>query len=136
MAPAGDTESINQSIETCLQALGPVGRIDQFEAARKDPNVPYDETLTAIQSYVDAGKIGGISCSELGPETLRKSAEKFKITALEIEVSLFRTEPITNGLLATCAEFDIPVLAYCKFSSFYDVVCRNIRITKLTGIAH
>jgi pyridoxine 4-dehydrogenase len=117
MAPAGDTESIRRSIETCLQALGPVGRIDQFEAARKDPNVPYEETLAAIQSYVDAGKIGGIACSELGADTLRKAAEKFKITALEIEVSLFRTEPLTNGLLATCAEFDIPVLAYCKRSN-------------------
>lgn len=119
LVPAADKESIARSIETNLQALGPAGHIDQFEAARKDPKVPYEETLAAIQSYVDAGKIGGISCSELGPETLRQAVQKFKITALEIELSLFRIDPITNGLLAICAEHDIPVLAYCKCAVFF-----------------
>jgi pyridoxine 4-dehydrogenase len=112
--PDASKEGIIRSIDNCLNTLGPVGRIDQFEPARKDKNVPFEETLETIDGYVKSGKIGGISVSELGAETLRKAASQFKITSLEIELSLFRTEPITNGLLAACAELNIPVLAYCK----------------------
>ncbi|CAH0051147.1 unnamed protein product [Clonostachys solani] len=110
--PDASKEGIIRSIDNCLNALGPVGRIDQFEPARKDKNVPFEETLETIDGYVKSGKIGGISVSELGAETLRKAASQFNITSLEIELSLFRTEPITNGLLAACAELNIPVLAY------------------------
>lgn len=37
------------------------------------------------------------------------------MTSVEVEMSLFYNEPMTNGLLEACAELDIPVLAYCKY---------------------
>ncbi|KAM0341759.1 hypothetical protein ACHAPU_009892 [Fusarium lateritium] len=111
--PLGTKENIRQSIDNCIETLGPVGRIASFEAARKDPDVDYEEdTLTAINEYVKEGKIDGISCSELNADTLRSAAKKFKITALEIELSLFTTDPLTNGLLEACGELNIAVLAY------------------------
>ena len=118
-APDGTKEGIQKSIDHVLSMLGPVGHVDQFEAARKDPNVDYEkDTLSTIQSYVKAGKIDGISASEINAETLRSAAKAgYKITALETELSLFRTEPLTNGLVEACAELDIPILAYCRSSS-------------------
>ncbi|KAI8720911.1 Aldo-ket-red domain-containing protein [Fusarium sp. LHS14.1] len=111
--PRGTKEGVRESIDNCLKTLGPVGRISQFEAARKDPNSDYEEeTLAAIDEYIKAGKIDGISCSEINVNTLRSAAKKYNITALEIEVSLFTPEPLTNGLLEACGELDIPVLAY------------------------
>ncbi|KAF5697961.1 putative pyridoxine 4-dehydrogenase [Fusarium globosum] len=111
--PLGTKENIRRSIDDCLETLGPVGRIASFEIGRKDPNVDYEEdTLAAISEYVKDGKIDGISCSELNANTLRSAAKKFKITALEIELSLFTTDPLTNGLLEVCGELGIPVLAY------------------------
>ncbi|RMJ14157.1 hypothetical protein CDV36_006161 [Fusarium kuroshium] len=111
--PRGTKEGVRESIDNCLKTLGPLGRINQFEAARKDPNSDYEEeTLAAIDEYVKAGKIDGISCSEINVNTLRSAAKKYNITALEIEVSLFTPEPLTNGLLEACGELDIPVLAY------------------------
>ncbi|EWG43798.1 hypothetical protein FVEG_05117 [Fusarium verticillioides 7600] len=111
--PLGTKENIRRSIDDCLETLGPVGRIASFEIGRKDPNVDYEEdTLAAINDYVKDGKIDGISCSELNANTLRSAAKKFEITALEIELSLFTTDPLTNGLLEVCGELDIPVLAY------------------------
>ncbi|SCN95358.1 probable pyridoxine 4-dehydrogenase [Fusarium fujikuroi] len=111
--PLGTKENIRRSIDDCLETLGPVGRIASFEIGRKDPNVDYEEdTLTAISEYVKDGKIDGISCSELNANTLRSAVKKFKITALEIELSLFTTDPLTNGLLEVCGELGIPVLAY------------------------
>ncbi|KLP12099.1 putative pyridoxine 4-dehydrogenase [Fusarium fujikuroi] len=111
--PLGTKENIRRSIDDCLETLGPVGRIASFEIGRKDPNVDYEEdTLAAISEYVKDGKIDGISCSELNANTLRSAVKKFKITALEIELSLFTTGPLTNGLLEVCGELGIPVLAY------------------------
>ncbi|KAH7023383.1 NADP-dependent oxidoreductase domain-containing protein [Ilyonectria destructans] len=111
--PRGSKEGIRESINACLQTLGPKGTIAQFEAARKDPNADYvEETLAAIDEYVKAGKIGGISCSEINANTLREAASKFTITAVEVELSLFYNEPMANGLLEACAELNIPVLAY------------------------
>ncbi|KAH7267236.1 NADP-dependent oxidoreductase domain-containing protein [Fusarium redolens] len=111
--PLGTKENIRRSIDDCIETLGPVGRIASFEIGRKDPNVDYEEdTLAAISEYVKEGKIDGISCSELNANTLRSAAKKFKIAALEIELSLFTTDPLTNGLLEVCGELDIPILAY------------------------
>ncbi|KAF4338336.1 aldo keto reductase [Fusarium beomiforme] len=111
--PLGTKENIRRSIDGCIETLGTVGRIASFGIARKDPNVDYeDDTLATINKYVKEGKIDGISCSELNANTLRNAAKKFKIAALEIELSLFTTDPLTNGLLEVCGELDIPVLAY------------------------
>lgn len=113
--PRGSKAGIRESIDECIRTLGPNGRINQFEAARKDPKVDYtEETLAAIEEYVKAGKIDGISCSEINADTLRKAAEKYTITSIELELSLFYNEPMTNGLLEACGELNIPVLAYCK----------------------
>lgn len=115
-SPDGSKENISGSIENCLKMLGPIGRIDQYEAARKDRNHDYEtETLTTIDSYVKSGKIGGISTSEISAETLRSAAKSFNITAIELEVSLFSTETLTNGLLEAAGELNIPVLAYCEY---------------------
>ncbi|MGU9537306.1 aldo/keto reductase, partial [Proteus mirabilis] len=34
------------------------------------------------------------------------------ISAVEIELSLYALEPLTNGVAATCAELGIPIIAY------------------------
>lgn len=113
--PSGSKEVVSASIENCLKMLGPHGHIDQFEAARKDLNHDYEkETLRTIKSFVKSGKIGGIACSEINAATLRSAAKSFDITALEIELSLFHLDPLTNGLLEAAGELNIPILAYGK----------------------
>ncbi|KFA67448.1 hypothetical protein S40285_00263, partial [Stachybotrys chlorohalonatus IBT 40285] len=113
LQPTGDREGVITSVENSLRWLGPIGRIDQFEPARKDLNHDYEEvTLKTINEYVQAGKIGAIAVSEINANTLRSAAKKFKITSVEVELSLFCPEPLRNGILDAAAELDIPVLAY------------------------
>ncbi|UNI15592.1 Pyridoxine 4-dehydrogenase [Purpureocillium takamizusanense] len=113
MSPAGSRKDVAKSLDNVLRMLGPQGRIAQFEVGRKDPNVDYEEeTLATIDEYVKSGKIGGISLSEVSAATIRSAAERFKITAVETELSLFHTDPLTNGILEACGELDIPVVAY------------------------
>lgn len=125
----GSPEGVARSIEHSLEQLGPVGRISQWGMARRDLSHDYeDETLASIDGYVKSGRIDGISTSEINATTLRSAARKFRISALEIEVSLFHTDALTNGLCAACAELDIPVIAYCKY-----LVAKTILVFSFAG---
>ncbi|KAF2474661.1 pyridoxal reductase [Lindgomyces ingoldianus] len=110
--PLGSRAKIRESVEGCLARLGSKGKIDMFEPARRDKTVPYEETLNALKELQDEGKIGGIALSEVNANTIREASKHVKIVAVEIEVSLFHTEALTNGITATCKELDIPIIAY------------------------
>ncbi|KAK3941547.1 pyridoxal reductase [Diplogelasinospora grovesii] len=110
--PDSSPEGVKTSIESCVRMIGGKGRIDQFEAARKDPKVDIEVTMKAMQGHINAGDIGGIALSEVSAKNIRRAAKVAKITAVEIELSLWETEPLTNGVVQACAELDIPILAY------------------------
>jgi len=114
--PNGTEENIKRSIDTCLKLLDGKHKLDMFEIARVDPKVPYEETIASIDKYVKAGKLGGISLSEVSANTIRKAAKVAKISAVEVEFSLFSTEILTNGIAQACADLDIPVVAYSPIS--------------------
>jgi pyridoxine 4-dehydrogenase len=116
-APDGTPEGVKASVENCVRLIGGKGRIDQFEPARKDPNTDIEVTIAALQEQVKAGNIGGISLSEVSAATLRRAAKVAKIESVEVELSLWCTEPLENGLAEACAELDIPILAYCKMTT-------------------
>ena len=105
-------EGVHKSIEADRAMLGDKGFIDQFESARKDPEVEIEVSMRAMAAFVRNGKIGGVALSEVSAETIRKAAAVTKIEAVEIELSLWATEPLTNGVVEACAELDIPIVAY------------------------
>ena len=111
MKPDGSPEYVRKSVENCLRMLGERGRIDMFECARRDPKVPLEKTLKALAELVDEGKIGGVALSEVNANTIRESAKITKIVAVEVELSLWSTAPLTNGIAEACAELDIPIIA-------------------------
>lgn len=113
-SPDTTPEGVKRSVENCLRVIGGKGRIDQFEPARKDSTVEIETTVKALQEQVDAGNIGGISLSEVSAATLRRAAKVAKIESVEVELSLWCTEPLENGLAQACAELNIPILAYCE----------------------
>lgn len=106
------SEGVRASIENSVRMIGGKGRIDQFEAARKDPNVDIEVTLKTMGAHVEAGDIRGIALSEVSAQTIRRAAKVAKITAVEVELSIWNTDPLKNGVLEVCAELDIPVIAY------------------------
>lgn len=111
LRPDGRPEFVKASVARCLEMLGGRGKIDMFECARRDPAVPLAETLTALAELVNEGKIGGVALSEVNADTIREAAKITKIVAVEIELSLFCTEPLTNGIAKACAELNIPIIA-------------------------
>ncbi|KAK8079193.1 hypothetical protein PG994_003000 [Apiospora phragmitis] len=98
----------------CLAQLkGRKSKIDIFQCARRDPNVPLEVTLGVIENeYVKTGKVGGIGLSEVRAETIHEAVKVATIAAVEVELSLWSTDILTNGVAAACAQYGIPIVAY------------------------
>jgi len=111
--PDGSPEEIRRSVEGIIKQLNGRKKLDVFECARRDPKTPLEVTFGVLQKeFIDTGKLGGISLSEVRAETIHEAAKITKVVAVEVELSLFSTEPLHNGVAAACAKYGIPLVAY------------------------
>ncbi|GAB7341764.1 hypothetical protein MBLNU457_g0096t1 [Dothideomycetes sp. NU457] len=110
--PNGSPEGIRASVQEACAVLGGVKKIDVFEMARVDPNVPIETSVKALAELIKEDKIGGIGLSEVSANTIRKAHAVHPVSAVEIELSMFTPDPLTNGIVDTCHELGIPVIAY------------------------
>jgi pyridoxine 4-dehydrogenase len=109
----GSPENIRRSIDNVINQLGGTKKLDLFAPSRRDHKVPFEETLSVIQKeYVDTGKVGGIALSECSAETIEEAVKIAKISLVEVELSLFSTDILHNGVAAACAKHNIPIMAY------------------------
>jgi pyridoxine 4-dehydrogenase len=102
--PDGTPDGIRASVGQAFKVLAGAKTIDIFELARVDPNVPIETSVQAMAELVRDGKIGGIGLSEVSAGTIRRAQAVHPIAAVEIELSLFSTEALTNGIVETCHE--------------------------------
>ncbi|KAJ5951113.1 uncharacterized protein N7479_009526 [Penicillium vulpinum] len=112
LVPDSSEENIRRSVDECLRLLDGKKKLDIFECARQDPSVPIEETIKVLAEYVKEGKIGGIGLSEVDAETIRRAQKVHPIAAVEVEMSLWSTDILHNDVAKTCAELEIPVVAY------------------------
>jgi pyridoxine 4-dehydrogenase len=110
--PNATAEGVRESVEECLGIIDGVYRIDVFEPARLDPDVSVEETIGAAAEFVAAGKIRGIGISECSAVSLRKAAAVAPIAMVEMELSLFETTVLHDGVADACRELKIPIVAY------------------------
>ncbi|KAI1455982.1 Aldo/keto reductase [Annulohypoxylon moriforme] len=109
----GSPENTRRTLDDCIAQLKGRKKIDMFEFARRDPKWPMETTFGIIQKeYVETGKIGGISLSEVRAETIHEAVKIVKVVAVEVELSLFSTDILENGVAAACAQYNIPIIAY------------------------
>ncbi|KAJ5494395.1 hypothetical protein N7463_010482 [Penicillium fimorum] len=112
LVPDCSEKNIRRSVDESLRLLDGKKKLDIFECARQDPNVPVEETIKVLAEYVKEGKIGGIGLSEVDAETIRRAHKVHPIAAVEVEMSLWSTDILHNDIAKTCAELNIPVIAY------------------------
>ncbi|KZF22272.1 Aldo/keto reductase [Xylona heveae TC161] len=110
--PDSSPANVRRSVDECLRVLDGKKFLDLFECARQDANTPVEATVETLAEYVKAGKLGGISLSEVRAETIRRAAKVHPISAVEVELSLWSTDILDNGVMDTCAELGIPIVAY------------------------
>lgn len=93
LGPDNSPENIRKSIDTCLQELDGKVFIDTWLPGRTDPKVPVETIIETVAEYIKAGKIGSIGLSEVSASTIRRAHAVHAISSVEIELSLFTTDP-------------------------------------------
>lgn len=112
----GSEKGVLRSVNECVRVLDGKKSLDIFECARVDPNTPIEETVRALGMLVKQGKIKGIGLSEVKEETIRRAAKVHPIAQVEVELSLWSPDILYNGVVKTCAELGIPIIAYAPLS--------------------
>jgi pyridoxine 4-dehydrogenase len=108
----GSPELVSASISQCVEQLQGRKKLDIFECARRDPRASMEDTFGAMQKFIDEGKLSGISLSEVRAETIHEAVKHTKVVAVEVELSLWAPDVLTNGVAAACAQYGIPLIAY------------------------
>jgi aryl-alcohol dehydrogenase-like predicted oxidoreductase len=106
----GDAAYVREACEASLRRLG-LDHVDLYYQHRVDPNVPIEETVGAMASLVEAGKVRHLGLSEAGPETIRRAHAVHPISALQSEWSLWSRD-IEAEVVPTCRELGVGLVAY------------------------
>ncbi|GAC1035483.1 aldo/keto reductase [Pseudomonas sp. No.117] len=107
----GRPDYVRQAVEGSLRRLG-VEYLDLYYQHRVDPEVPIEETVGAMAELVQAGKVRYLGLSEASSDTLRRAQQVHPIAALQSEFSLWSRDPLEHGILATCRELGVALVAY------------------------
>jgi len=86
-------------------------RIDLYYQHRMDPDTPIEETVGAMASLVEAGKVRFLGLSECSAATLRRAHAVHPISAVQVEYSLFARQP-ESELLPACRDLGVGLVAY------------------------
>ncbi|NIK60936.1 aldo/keto reductase [Kribbella shirazensis] len=101
----GSPEYALEALDASLRRLG-VEHIDLWYLHRRDPQVPIEETVGAMASAVEAGKVRYLGLSEVNGETVRAAHAVHPISAVQSEWSLWTRDPETV-VLPTLRELGI-----------------------------
>ncbi|KAN0087654.1 NADP-dependent oxidoreductase domain containing protein [Tylopilus felleus] len=112
LEPDNSPDNILRSVNTINEKLRGTKRLDLFQCARVDPNVPVEECIAILAELKSQGKLDHIGISECGAETLRRAHKVHPISVVEIEVSPFSYEPQAQEVIATAKELRIAVATY------------------------
>jgi aryl-alcohol dehydrogenase-like predicted oxidoreductase len=106
----GSPDYVRSAIDASLSRLG-VDHVELYYQHRADPAVPIEETVAAMASLVEAGKVRYLGLSEASADTIRRAHAVHPITAVQTEWSLFSRD-IEESVLPTCRELGIGIVPY------------------------
>jgi aryl-alcohol dehydrogenase-like predicted oxidoreductase len=86
--------------------------IDLYYLHRVDPKVALEESMVALKSLVQQGKIKYIGLSEVTANQIRRAHKIHPIKAVQIEYAPWSREDEANGVIKTCQELGISTVAY------------------------
>ncbi|MDP2497590.1 MAG: aldo/keto reductase [Candidatus Palauibacterales bacterium] len=106
----GRPSYVREACHASLQRLG-VDHVDLYYQHRVDPDVPVEETVGAMATLKEEGKVRHLGLSEAAPATIRRAHAEHPITALQTEYSLWSRFP-EGEILDTVRELGIGYVAY------------------------
>ncbi|MFI9275121.1 aldo/keto reductase [Kitasatospora sp. NPDC052896] len=105
-----DPPYIRQAVDASLRRLG-VDVIDLYYMHRRDPEVPFAESVGAMAELVKAGKVRHLGLSEVTGAELREAHAVHPIAAVQSEWSLFSRD-VEISLVGAAAELGVAVVPY------------------------
>jgi len=112
LAPDGSEENLRASVENINAKLGGIKKMDLFECARVDRKIPIEDVIKTLAKLKEEGHFKHIGLSECSAETIRRAHQVHPIAAVEVEYSIWARDIEKNGVLATCKDLGIPIVAY------------------------
>jgi len=112
MKPDSSEEHVRRSVDNINQHLRGTKKLDLFECARVDPNIPIEEATRTLHKLIEEGKFNYIGMSEASSATLRKAHAVHPIAAVEIELSPWAYEDEAKKVIAAAKELGIAVVGY------------------------
>ena len=127
---------INASVDASLAEMG-IDEIDVLLIHRPDPLMDHHETGAALDALVDAGKIRAVGVSNFRPWdwNLLQSAMRHPLVTNQIEMSLKRIAPFTNGDLAFHQQHGHLVMAWSPLGGGDLMTASNELTHRLDSIA-
>ena len=109
-AVSNDPGYIRQAVEASLRRLG-VDVIDLYYMHRRDPAVPFAESVGAMAELVAEGKVKHLGLSEVTGAELREAHAVHPIAAVQSEWSLFSRD-VEISLVGAAADLGVAVVPY------------------------
>src|SRR5713101_6149264 len=106
----GRPEYVREACDKSLKRLE-TDVIDLYYIHRVDPTVPIEDTVGAMSELVRQGKVRHLGISEAGAATIRRAHATHKMSAVQIEYSLW-TRDVEAEILPICEELGIGFVAY------------------------
>jgi aryl-alcohol dehydrogenase-like predicted oxidoreductase len=106
-----------QAVTDSLRRLG-TDYIDLYYLHRPDGNTPIADTLEALDELVKAGRVREIACSAMTAQQIDEAAAaaadtgRSRFVATQVEYSLVRRAPETNGVLDAVRAHDMALVPY------------------------
>ena len=105
---------VRAAAEQSLRNLG-TDRIDLFYLHRPDPATPIEDTLSALDDLVRAGKIREVGCSKFSADQLRAAdqaaGQGARFAAVQNQLNLLHADDETT-VIPACAELGLAYMAY------------------------
>lgn len=112
LEPDCSPENLVREINMINKIFRGTKRLDLFQCARIDPNVPVETSIATLAKLKEEGKLDHIGMSECSAQTLRRGNEVHPISVVEIEVSPFSYEDKAREVISVAKELGISVAAY------------------------
>jgi len=123
--PDGSEEGLRRSVNNINARLGGRKKMDLFEMARVDQTRPIEDAIKVLKTLVAEGKMAHIGLSEVSAATIRRAHAVHPIAAVEVEYSMWALDIEQNGVLATCQELHVPIVAYSPLG--HGILTGNIK---------
>ena len=101
-------EWVREACEASLRRLG-IDHIDLYYMARRNPDVPVEESVGAMAALVHEGKVRHLGLSEVSAGTLRAAHAVHPIAALQSEWSLF-TRELEDEIVPAARELGVGIV--------------------------